>query len=123
MTPYLREYYAGFYDLYLLLYMLPHLFPAHLSSPWGLRSGEGYKLLYISYIDTGMCSTKGYGFQAVFFGNWIWSFTFFAFKWVCLFHGLKQDVEFNQKLSSKRPQKSQLGAKNIFFWSEIEHEF
>lgn len=40
-----------------------------------------------------------------------------------LFHSLKQDVEFNQKLSSKRPQKSQLCARNIFFWSEIGHEF
>ena len=121
MTPYLREYYAGFYDLYLLL--LPHLFPAHLSSPWGCRAGEGYKLLYISYIDTGMCSTKGYGFQAVFLEIGYGVLHFLPLNGYVLFHGLKQDVEFNQKLSSKRPQKSQLGAKNIFFWSEIGHEF
>ena len=33
-----------------------------------------------------------------------------------LFHGLKQDVEFNRKLGSKRLN---LGARNKFFWSEF----
>ena len=37
MTPYLREYLYGFYDLYLLL--STHCFPAHPSSPRGC--GEG----------------------------------------------------------------------------------
>ena len=65
------------------------------------------KLLYI--IDMGMCCSKGYGFQAVFLGNWIWIFTFFAWKWVCFVPRSEADVEFNWKLGSKRPQKSQLG--------------